>query len=377
MFIINSSKSISGAEISLRNLICTTLFSDFKVVVSNSRVIEKEKRIQHKYLNLIWFQRTLNPLKLFIYFLNLVSNSLKIATYVRKNKVKVICSNTIKSYPYALLSKLLTNKYLVLIVRDNIKKCWVNNLFLSRFCDKVICISKHIYAQVEVPDNKKVLVYSGIDVGKWRRNGEIKFEVKDKKSGSINDIAAINTNNCLVIAYVAQITRWKNHEDFIRMASIIFNKIKAVRFIVVGDDLSGREKEYKKELHDLVDQLGISSSFSFLGYQKDIHAIMNDIDILVHPAINEPFGRVLIEAMAMEIPLVAYNCGGPKEIVLDKETGFLTEPYKYHQLAEKTMVLINNTNLRKKMGNAGRQRVIEKFNMERYVKEMEEVFYYL
>lgn len=104
---------------------------------------------------------------------------------------------------------------------------------------------------------------------------------------------------------------------------------------------------------------------------------MSQIDILIHPAINEPFGRVLIEAMSIGKPVIAYNCGGPKEIIVNNETGYLVEPYNYGEIAKKTILLLENEELRLQFGKAGRKRVIEKFNIEGYVSEMEDVFDYI
>jgi len=144
--------------------------------------------------------------------------------------------------------------------------------------------------------------------------------------------------------------------------------------LIVGDDLSGKEKRYKKQIETEILKAGLEKHFSFLGFIKDIKEIYAQIDVLVHPAINEPFGRAIIEAMAMGKPVVAYNCGGPKEIVINNKTGYLIEPYDYRGLAEKTLQLLESRELRIKFGKAGRTRVIEKFNIERYVKEMEEIF---
>jgi glycosyltransferase involved in cell wall biosynthesis len=158
------------------------------------------------------------------------------------------------------------------------------------------------------------------------------------------------------------------------MGKLLSEYYHNVHMLIVGDDLSGRERKYKNKLIRSVKELGLNDKISFSGHCDNIKEVINEIDILVHPAINEPFGRVLIEAMAMEKPVVAYNCGGPKEIIVNNETGFLIEPFDYRALTIKTKELIDNTDLRNSFGKAGRKRVIEYFNSERYIREMEEVF---
>jgi glycosyltransferase involved in cell wall biosynthesis len=213
------------------------------------------------------------------------------------------------------------------------------------------------------------MVYGGINVEKWKKKESNKFETKELDSSKTSLIS-----DSILIACIGQITRWKNQTDFICVAKIISEKYYNIHFLIIGDDLSGREKKYKNELMNLVESHNLQDRVHFSGHQEDIKEVMNSIDILVHPAINEPFGRVLIEAMALEKPIVAYNCGGPSEIIIDGETGFLVEPHNFEQLAEKTMKLINDKEICIRMGKAGRQRVVEKFNIERYVREMEEVF---
>jgi len=233
---------------------------------------------------------------------------------------------------------------------------------LIKRSDVIISISRHIYEQFSSDLKSNYLIYGGIDTEKWR-----KTEDKVEKMSLL-------ASTSILIACIGQITGWKNQTDFIHVAKNISDKHENVYFVIIGEDLSGREKKYKNELLKLVKSLNLQDRIQFLGHREDIKEVMNGIDILVHPAIDEPFGRVLIEAMALEKPVVAYNCGGPAEIILDGETGFLVEPHNFEQLAEKTMKLIDDKELCIRMEKAGRQRVVEKFNIERYVREMEAVF---
>jgi glycosyltransferase involved in cell wall biosynthesis len=225
----------------------------------------------------------------------------------------------------------------------------------------MINISEAMFHDMRELTTNNRLIYGGVDIDYW-------------KPDIITCENIVIYNNTIKIANIGQLTRWKNNIDFINAAKLIYDKCQNVEFLIIGEDLSGREKKYKKELYKLVNDLGLQNKIHFYGYREDIIDIMNNIDILVHTAKNEPFGRVLIEAMAMEKPVVAYNCGGPSEIIVNKATGFLVEPYNYRELAEKTMELVQDKELRLKFGKAGRQRVIEKFNIKRYVREMEKVF---
>ena len=94
----------------------------------------------------------------------------------------------------------------------------------------------------------------------------------------------------------------------------------------------------------------------------------------MHTAIDEPFGRVFVEAMAMEKPVVAYACGGPKEIIVNNQTGYLVKPYYFKAIGEKVILLLKNEKLHITLGTEGRKRVIEKFNINDNICKIETLF---
>jgi glycosyltransferase involved in cell wall biosynthesis len=366
ILVICSSSFVSGAEHSLSDLIHGRMQShEFIVALPDS--FDECFKINGQavyYLPFKWFYNTWNPLRLFQFAMSMIKCSFQLARIIKEHQIDLIYANTTKANLYAITAKLYTKKKIVWQIRDNIKHNALNKILMKK-SDMIIPVSLFIGLQVSCDESKKRLVYGGMDVKKWgpktTRNKTLKKELQ-------------LPNDTMLIAQVGQLTRWKNQTDFIRAAGLIRASRQKVHFLIIGDDLSKREEKYKQELIERVDQLGMTPHLTFLGQRKDIQEVLDQIDILIHPAIDEPFGRVLIEAMAMEKPVVAYNCGGPREIIVNNETGYLVEPYDYRALANKTMALIQDQELRDRFGKAGRERVIEKFNMERYVKEMEEVF---
>jgi glycosyltransferase involved in cell wall biosynthesis len=362
--VISNSFFESGAEYSLYELIVsnTKKYRYFITTPNNSknsfRVLLSCKTY---YLPYSWLCKSITPLPIAQYIYSLVVTTFRLYRIIKKNDIQIIYANTVKSAIYGLFVKCLINRRLVCHVRDNVKSRILKKLLIKR-SDVIISISRHIYEQFSSDLKSNYLIYGGIDTEKWR-----KTEDKVEKMSLL-------ASTSILIACIGQITGWKNQTDFIHVAKNISDKHENVYFVIIGEDLSGREKKYKNELLKLVKSLNLQDRIQFLGHREDIKEVMNGIDILVHPAIDEPFGRVLIEAMALEKPVVAYNCGGPAEIILDGETGFLVEPHNFEQLAEKTMKLIDDKELCIRMEKAGRQRVVEKFNIERYVREMEAVF---
>ena len=97
--------------------------------------------------------------------------------------------------------------------------------------------------------------------------------------------------------------------------------------------------------------------------------------IFAFPSHAEAFGAVLIEAMALERPVVSTNCDGVIDIVVDEETGLFVNPRKGKELAEALDRLIMDRELRIRLGKAGRRRVIEKFDIGKMISSIEDLYY--
>lgn len=370
ILIISTSKFISGAEISLIDFIKQTQYKNdyFLAISPGSELKDLHVFCKTFFLPFKWINRTFNPLRNLQIVWSLVRSTVLLNRIINQFDIEFIYANSFKAALYGVLVRLCTGKKLIWHVRDNINYRLLK-LFLMKNCDVIITVSHHIRKQFLTHSIKTYLVYAGINTTIWQSSNEYK-----------ENSLVFNRNNTeslfrgIRIAYIAQITRWKNHIDFIKIAKQIIESGVEVQFYIIGDDLSGKEKKYKNELYEYVNANNIGSWMNFTGFRSDIRNVMEQIDILVHTAIDEPFGRVIIEAMALEKPVVAYNCGGPKEIVINNETGFLVDLFDVDCLSEKILQLINNRDLRLKFGKAGRKRVVEKFNIERYVDEMEMVF---
>jgi glycosyltransferase involved in cell wall biosynthesis len=368
LLILNSSPYISGAEKSMIELISSIDKNKYNVYViipknaQYSSVLPKDIKLIK--MTLIWFEKNYNLIYLFRSFFVFFYVSFRLIQLVKKEKISVVYANTSKSiFYYIILHYFIPECKLICHIRDNIK----SKLFLKiilKYSKIIICVSNHISNQIP-KEKQPETIYAGLQINNliFEKNYIVDFNSKFK----------INKKS-IIIAQIAQITKWKNHEDFIKAAKIITKSHNNVYFLIIGDNLSKKDIKYKQELKDLVKQLNLEARIIFLGHRNDVNVLISHIDILIHPAINEPFGRVLIEAMAKGKPIVAYNCGGPKEIVLNEITGYLVEPNNYEGLAEKTIHLIENEILRKRLGKAGRMRVIENFNIDRYIKEMETIF---
>ena len=108
--------------------------------------------------------------------------------------------------------------------------------------------------------------------------------------------------------------------------------------------------------------------------QDDLMKLYKACNLLVHPTRYEPWGMVILEAMAMGKPVVAVNSSGPKEIIINGQTGYLVD-FSPDQFAEKIIDLLDSPQKAGKMGEEGRKRVLNNFSWEKSARKMEEVLH--
>ncbi len=170
----------------------------------------------------------------------------------------------------------------------------------------------------------------------------------------------------LIVAMVGSLTsRTKKHALFVEAAARLIDNSN-VRFRIYGHDpADGGNRSadhYSSEVHALVERFGLGDRFDFPGHLDPV-GIMSEIDILVHPADNESFGRVIVEAMAAGLPVVGGRGGGVAEIVVDHQTGLLVEPDSPEEIASAIARLLGDPGLRERFAAAGRRRAEQLYSL--------------
>jgi glycosyltransferase involved in cell wall biosynthesis len=171
----------------------------------------------------------------------------------------------------------------------------------------------------------------------------------------------------LVVALVGHFVPIKGQLEFVQAADRVLRQSKNAVFLLVG---SGN-RTYRRQVIAEIERLGIGNHLRLMGYTDEIEAIMGGIDILTCASWVESFSRVVCEAMAAGKPVVATRCGGPEEIVVDGETGYLVPVRQPEPMAQKLLELLQDPDLRARMGAGGRQRVQRFFGMRQYVDGIE------
>ena len=234
--------------------------------------------------------------------------------------------------------------------------------FAAHFADKLITVSEPLKdwglrLKIGRPE-QYITIYDGIEINKF--DLDINIGEKRRQFG-------IKSAD-LVIGVVSKLWEGKGHKCILEAAKRVVVKVADVKFMFVG------EGYLREELEELTKQLGLSDYVIFTGFRTDIPEVTAIFDIAVLASFFEGLGRVLLEAMALGKPVIATRVGGIVDVVTDGETGSLVPPNDSVVLAEAMIKLLLNDELRKRMGQAGRAKIDEKFSARTMVTRIKEVY---
>jgi glycosyltransferase involved in cell wall biosynthesis len=179
-----------------------------------------------------------------------------------------------------------------------------------------------------------------------------------------------------VMTLVAQLTPWKAQDDAVRMAARLKASHPDVRLLLVGSAkfvskaTRHDNRLFVQQLEALIESLGMQREVVLLGERDDVPEILQASDVLLLPSWEEPFGRSVVEAMAMAVPVVATSVGGPAEAVSEAEAGLLLPPRSPDVWAAALEGLLEHSDLRREMGQRGRERAVARFGVDAHVRDI-------
>ena len=190
------------------------------------------------------------------------------------------------------------------------------------------------------------------------------------RTGWLHDELAIPPEAKL-IATVGQITLRKGQDVLIQAAARSAATLPNVHWLVVGERYSMKQEtvEYHEDLLERVSAAGLDDRVHWLGYRDDVARMLPEVDLLVHPARQEPLGRVLLEAAACAVPIVATAVGGTEEI-LGPDSAILIRPDDPSALVEAATTLLGDARRSAAMGEKAREAVLARFSIKDRAKEL-------
>lgn len=185
--------------------------------------------------------------------------------------------------------------------------------------------------------------------------------------------------DAILLGQVAQITPWKGQDTAIRaLAQLRADGIDAHLLLVGEVAFSGKTVRYDnhgylRDLHALVDDLGLGGSVHFLGHRSDVPALLGAFDLSLLPSWDEPFANVKLESMAMATPLLVTDVGGGRELVDDGVSGRLVPPKRPEAWAQAARELLSDRDALERMGRRARAAAAA-FSDEAHAQQMFAVY---
>jgi len=284
----------------------------------------------------------------------------------REEKIHVIHANGNQAQIYAAPAARRARRPCVWHSRD-LAPLGAAGKWMARGATRIIAISNavrdHLQPYVTEP-GKLMTLYNGIAVEPFRA-----ADTTDRLQHEFGF-----PEESVVIAMAGQMVPWKNHPLFLRAAARVSRAAPEARFLVIGDDRFGDHPGYRRRLEALAAEDGLAGRLVFTGYRTDMARILAGIHVLVHPASREPFGRVVVEAMAAGKPVVAVHRCGPAEIVRNGIDGILVPPDQTEAMADAVLELVADRDRARRMGRSGRERAAQAFSLRDFLPRVESLY---
>ncbi|MDN5304802.1 MAG: hypothetical protein PWP46_1688 [Fusobacteriaceae bacterium] len=282
--------------------------------------------------------------------------------FLRKNNIEVVIINQSNDLKIISIASKLANVKKIIYRRGSaipLKNNFLNKFIFKNLVDIVIANSIETKKTLNkngniVNKNKIKVIYNGIKLDNILKI-ESKFNLRKEYDISENKI---------IIANVGRLTKQKGHKYLLSAIKLLKDKNLDFIVLIIGDG------ELNEELKQQVKNLEIKKYVKFLGFQENVYEILKQVDFLVHTALWEGFGYVLVESFSCGKPVVATSVSNIPEIVTSEKYGYLAKSEDVNDIADKILKMMENY---KKFD---KQIFIDKakeFDFNKQIKELEEI----
>ncbi|MDD5365098.1 MAG: glycosyltransferase [Gallionellaceae bacterium] len=290
-----------------------------------------------------------------------------LAYIVRRNKISLIYTNTATVLDGAFTARLCRIPHVWHLrerVADNhdlsspLPVGWIAGFALN--WSAAVITNSYALARTlfgAAPPEKVKVVHNGVDLSRFTRPT---FAI---------DLPGV-PEAARLTAVCGALQKRKDILTYIRSAARLRDLHPDLHHLVIGQGHMG----YRLLIEQEIARLGLRDRVHLLGYRDDVPTLLSRIDVMVSTSIHEPFGRTLIEAMAAGKPVVATRSGGPEEIIVDGECGFLVEIGDDVAIAEVISRLLDDKALYEAMSQSARERVFANFDLQSSVSKIERTF---
>lgn len=287
----------------------------------------------------------------------------KIYNYVIKNQISIINSFDLKELFLLTAIRCLSSRKIKTVHHsvDLLHHYGVRHKFLLlillKFVDRVLCNSgnsRELLKTFFVPEKKISVVRNGIDIEFFRKE-KSQFE-KFKKDHGIK-------KNDFVLGTVANFRKIKNYPFLINAFRVLFHRNKNLKLICVGGG------NYLSDIKRMASEYHLGKVIVFTGYSPNVVEYLSLMDIFVLCSLKEGFPNVLLQAMAMNLPVVSANVGGCHEIIDHMKNGILYPSNDLERFVEAILSLTTDPDLAGRLGSNAKRTVKERFSLNRMIEK--------
>ena len=344
---ISSARSIGGGErhvIDLSNELATRGHESFLAGVPGSPLREHLSRIPADNIAEFPLRNALD-----------VSSAIRIADFVRDNRIELINAHFAKDYPVAAAAARIAGVPFVVTRHVLFPMNRMHRVFLRKVRYVIApsnAVAGSLRTQGLFPPEKIVTIRYGIDVAR--------FPERERRSRATFCVGSIGNLDPV-----------KGFDIFIRAAAIVARQTPEVRVKIVGEDRS-RDGRNEKELRDLIGELGLKKTVELAGWSDSVADVLSDFDIFVSASRSESFGFVIAEAMLTGVPVVASETEGAREIISDPSLGRLVPMESPEKLAEAISGFFSEN--RNDLAQTARSHIVGNFSLVRMIDETESLY---
>ncbi len=249
-------------------------------------------------------------------------------------------------------------------MRPSVRRLFVSlEKFGGRLSDLVLVQSEEDYREALseriMPPERLVHIGNGVDPALFGGEGGAGAAAEAR--------SLLGLREGPIVGFVGRIVREKGVMEFIRAAARVRENHPGAEFVMVGAPLESDRDDCWNHVSRLAEELGIAEALFMTGYRKDVPVLLSLFDVFVLPSYREGMPRSLLEAMASGIPVVASDIRGCREEVDEGVTGLLVPPRDHERLGEAISMLLDSKERSRRMGEAARERVIERFDERKIV----------
>lgn len=288
---------------------------------------------------------------------------LRLSRWLRKENIQIVHTHNPVPHFHGIAAALLAGVPVRVHTKhgrnypNNPRRVFLYRL-LSRFTDMIIPVSdnaRDVALHVEKVAPVKVRrIWNGVDTGRYAPAD--RFQVSDVACQATAQNA--EAPGSFTIGTVARLSPEKDQGTMLEALALVHKQLPHARLVLVGDGPSRAGLEEKARA------LGITCQVDFLGMRSDISTQLSKFDIFTLSSITEGISMTILEAMACQVPIVATDVGGNREIVQPPQCGLIVPARDPQALAAAYLELLQNPSRRAEMGVAGRQRVLAHFSLE-------------